>query len=399
MNAPLQHGPHQDAEGVALRERARQLGAKLRQVAARNDRLGALDLESLDALRRQGLAALSVPAAFGGPQRPFSDIVDIVGELGHADPSVALILAMQLFHTQCIVRSTTWPAAVRERVLREVASTGALLNALRVEPEQGSPVRGGLPATLAVHHADGWRLSGRKLYSTGAQALHWGIVWAATDDGRIGEFLVPMEAPGVRIEETWDHAGLRASGSHDVVFTDVLLPLDHAVDIRLPAEWKARDETLNSWLPVLLAALYDGIARAAVTWWQDWIRLRVPSNLGASLATLPRFRAAAGEVQALLQTNAMLLWSAKHQFGFDHAPAHDSGSRPRVAADLLKYTVTQNAITAVSRAVEAIGNHGLSRANPLERHLRDVLCSRIHQPQNDLILEGAGGRAFAASAA
>jgi alkylation response protein AidB-like acyl-CoA dehydrogenase len=38
--------------------------------------------------------------------------------------------------------------------------------------------------------------------------------------------------------------------------------------------------------------------------------------------------------------------------------------------------VTQNAITAVELAVEASGNPGLSRNNALERHHRDVLCSR-----------------------
>jgi len=30
------------------------------------------------------------------------------------------------------------------------------------------------------------------------------------------------------------------------------------------------------------------------------------------------------------------------------------------------------------------------RRNPLERHHRDVLCSRIHTPQSDSVLVGAG---------
>ncbi|MEY4576555.1 MAG: hypothetical protein RL701_1258, partial [Pseudomonadota bacterium] len=36
----------------------------------------------------------------------------------------------------------------------------------------------------------------------------------------------------------------------------------------------------------------------------------------------------------------------------------------------------------------------LSRNNPLERHYRDVLCSRIHSLQNDTILVSAGASAF-----
>jgi len=63
---------------------------------------------------------------------------------------------------------------------------------------------------------------------------------------------------------------------------------------------------------------------------------------------------------------------------------------------LVKMTVTTNAIAAVERAVELVGNPGLSRANQIERHLRDVLCSRIHTPQNDSILLAAGRAAFKA---
>ncbi|HMD03763.1 MAG TPA: acyl-CoA dehydrogenase family protein [Candidatus Binatus sp.] len=63
---------------------------------------------------------------------------------------------------------------------------------------------------------------------------------------------------------------------------------------------------------------------------------------------------------------------------------------------LVKMTVTTNAIAAVERAVELVGNPGLSRANKIERHLRDVLCSRIHTPQNDSILLAAGRAAFKA---
>ncbi|HEM8498593.1 TPA: acyl-CoA dehydrogenase, partial [Burkholderia multivorans] len=44
------------------------------------------------------------------------------------------------------------------------------------------------------------------------------------------------------------------------------------------------------------------------------------------------------------------------------------------------------------------GNHGLSRRNPLERHYRDVLCSRVHTPQDDAIAVAAGRAALDAAA-
>ena len=49
------------------------------------------------------------------------------------------------------------------------------------------------------------------------------------------------------MEETWDHMGMRASGSNDVVFEDVLVPADHAVDLRAPKEWATRDLIITVW--------------------------------------------------------------------------------------------------------------------------------------------------------
>lgn len=49
----------------------------------------------------------------------------------------------------------------------------------------------------------------------------------------------------------------------------------------------------------------------------------------------------------------------------------------------MKFSVTNNAIEAVGLALKLTGNQGLSRHNPLERHHRDILCGRIHTPQDD----------------
>ena len=129
---------------------------------------------------------------------------------------------------------------------------------------------------------------GRKIYSTGAPILKWYTVWAKTDEPnvRVGLFLVPAGLPGTRIVETWDHLGLRASGSHDVVFDDVVFPLDHEIDVRTPDEWLAPDFAQAAAHAIFIAAIYDGVARAARDWLVEFLKSRVPSNLGASLATL-----------------------------------------------------------------------------------------------------------------
>jgi alkylation response protein AidB-like acyl-CoA dehydrogenase len=262
---------------------------------------------------------------------------------------------------------------------------GALINVLRVEPALGTPARGGLPAAIARRTATGWSVSGHKSTATGSPGLAWMLVFARTDEAEpcMGSFLVPSAAPGVTITETWDQLGLRASGSHDVVFDNVAIPADHAVDVRPPAGWAVADPWGAAWSTMAIAALYNGVARAARDWLVWFLRDRVPSNLGASLATLPRMQDAVGEIEGLLMANDRLVASA--------AAAQDRGEIvPPVEFGMIKTVAAENAIRAVQRAVEISGNPGLSRANPLERHLRDVLCARIHTPQVDTARLAAG---------
>ena len=42
------------------------------------------------------------------------------------------------------------------------------------------------------------------------------------------------------------------------------------------------------------------------------------------------------------------------------------------------------------KALSLVGKPGLTRINPLERHMRDVLCGRVHSPQTDSVLGNAG---------
>ncbi|MET0209119.1 MAG: acyl-CoA dehydrogenase, partial [Burkholderiaceae bacterium] len=308
----------------------------------------------------------------------------------------ALVMTMSYLVQRSLARADSrWPRALRDEVWRTAVEEGALANSLRVEPALGSPARGGLPATVATRTADGWRLSGHKLYTTGIPALRWLLVYARTDEpdgARVGVFLVPREAPGVRVIESWDHLGLRASGSHEVVFDNVPLPAAHAVDLRAPEDWRGGPEPDQyAWMSALLAALYDGVARAARQWLLQFLNQRAPGSLGAPLATLPRVQHVVGEIEVLLASNAALL--------DQHVAGTDAGRTPSVnASGILKHLVGKQAIQVVELALQLSGNHGLSRRNPLERHHRDVLCSRIHTPQDDSVLGAAGLAALRAFA-
>ena len=231
--------------------------AAIAAAAEHHDRTGAFPHASFALLREARLLGLTVPNALGGGGAELIEAAAVVGEVGSACPSTALVLSMQYLFHRGLSRNPRIPPHIAALVGRSAVETGALINALRVEPELGSPGRGGLPATTAYRSGSGWVLRGQKIYATGIPGLTWGIVWAKTEEPtpRVGHFLLPVGSPGVRIVETWDHLGLRASGSHDVHFDDVELPLDHAMDLRAPEDWRGRDPEAATWNAILLSSL------------------------------------------------------------------------------------------------------------------------------------------------
>ncbi len=360
------------------------LAERFAKTASSIDESASFPFKNIQLAHEAGLAALTAPREFGGAGAGFATAAEVIRIIARGEPSTALILIMQYINLATLPKGR-WPEHLVRRVLSDAAENGALINAFRVEPELGTPVRGGLPATTARRTENGWSISGRKIYSTGAEGLTYAIVWARTDDAepRVGSFLVPLATPGITIEKTWNPLGMRATGSHDAVFADVEVPLDHAVDIRLPSEWSNGGDGQAAWFGILPGALYTGVAEAARDWLVTFLNNRVPSNLGAPLATVPRIQQAVGEIEELIAVNRRLIASAARDID-------ESAPFAAAEAGLIKVVTTENAIAAVEKALKLTGNHGISRNNPLERHHRDVLCGRIHTPQEDTVRIGAG---------
>ncbi|MGS2586003.1 acyl-CoA dehydrogenase family protein [Streptomyces hebeiensis] len=359
--------------------------------AAAHDRAGSFPYEGVEAVQDAGLLTATVAARHGGPGAGLADTVRILRALGAGDPAVALVTAMTLFTHAAEARTSLWPRAAYAELLDEAATGPALVNALRVEPELGSPVRGGLPATTARRRGDQWLLTGRKIYSTGAVGLSRMLVFARTDEDpvRVGSFVVRAGSPGLTVEPTWDHVGLRASRSDDVVLDSVPVPADDVIALTEAGDTPGArpDPETAAWNALGLTALYLGVAGAARDWLTGFLHERVPTALGAPLATLPRFQSAVGEIEAaLLGADALVDTFAARVDGGDRQAAEAAGA--------IKVLGTRAAVTAVEQAVSLTGNHGLTRANPLQRHLRDVLCARVHTPQDDSALLATGRAAL-----
>jgi glutaryl-CoA dehydrogenase len=89
------------------------------------------------------------------------------------------------------------------------------------EPDHGSD-----PAAMASRarrDGDGWVLSGAKMWITNAPVADVAVVWVRGEEGILG-FLVPLDAPGVTVNEIRDKLSLRASLTGEIVMDGVRLP-------------------------------------------------------------------------------------------------------------------------------------------------------------------------------
>ncbi|RMX05858.1 acyl-CoA dehydrogenase [Corticibacter populi] len=368
----------------------RVLAATFAKGAAEADRQASLPVDNFKALHAAGVLSLVIRKDQGGLGGGLEAAIDAVSTVAQGEPATALILAMHYIqHGQIAFDQGFWPTAVADVLIRSSLERGALINAAYVDATKGSLSHGALPETVARQQGGQWLLSGHKKYVTGIDALSWIRVAGVTDEPqpRVGYFLVPADAPGIRVERTWDTLGMRATSSQDVIFDNVPLPLEHffgAVPVGAPRQHGPLDAV---WYLALVAAVYHGVAQAARNAFIDFTTGFIPGSLGAPLASLPRFQDALGEIEAAQRVSHRLLFGLGRDY--DELVAREDRKqieeRLNGDADVARLVVLRNSAQVTALALELAGNQGLSRNNALERHHRDALSAKAHGPNASLL--------------
>jgi alkylation response protein AidB-like acyl-CoA dehydrogenase len=374
------------AEFMALADR---LAEQMAVRAPEHDRAGSFPHEAFQLLHESGYLALTVPEEYGGRGATPLETALAQSRLARGDGAVALGTTMHLVLVGRLAEGRPWPEELFARFCREVVASGALINSAASEPALGSPSRGGLPATTATKVDGGWRIDGRKSWTSLAPALRYAIVSTAIHregaEPRRANFLVPMAAEGVRIEETWDNLGMRASGSHDVVLEGVIV----GDDAPLPGDDAAKGGDPRGWGAVV-GAVYHGIGTAARDYAIRYARERKPTGLPGPIAELPTIQHRVAEIELLiLQAGAVYFGTLAE---WDAHPERRGEIAWRLAAG--KYLTTNNAIKVTDLALRVTGSAGLLRAQPLERYFRDVRAGLGHPPADDIALTTIGKAAL-----
>jgi 3-hydroxy-9,10-secoandrosta-1,3,5(10)-triene-9,17-dione monooxygenase len=168
--------------------------------------------EVIDALKATGVFRSFVPKRYGGYEIDMATYVDIGLAVAEADPSMGWITTFYMEHNWLLTMYS-------EELQDEVFGAQPFVLA----PGSVNPSGRAIPAD------DGsFTLTGHWTFGTGICHADWVLVSGkiegdAMDAAR--NFLLPVDE--VEVKDTWHVDGMAATGSRDIVVTDVVVPAPH----------------------------------------------------------------------------------------------------------------------------------------------------------------------------
>lgn len=361
-------------------EIARELGPTFAHRAAETADEDRFVSDNFAALRASGLVEAGVPAELGGDGADVDDLAAMLRALAYHCGSTALAFSM---HThQVAVPAWRWThqkATAVEPLLKRIAGERIFLLS-----SGGSDWIAGSGKGEKVD--GGYRINARKAFTSGAPAgdlFMTGAVLDTPDGPMVLHFGVPMNSPHVKVLDTWRTLGMRATGSHDVLIEDHMVP-EAAVSVKRKAgEWHPLFHIIATIAFPLVYAVYLGVAESA-------------RDLAVGLAKRKQPGRHTVDLAGRMETE---LAGARLALDWMLAAVRLNAPSPATVNQVMtgKALVTRHAIAAVEYAMEVAGGVGFYRSAGLERKFRDIQAARYHPLQAGAQAEYAGAMALGLS--
>ena len=345
---------------------AKQLGPRFAARAANVDENDLFVADNYVDLKNHGLISTGVPQELGGGASHL-ELGEMLRELGRHCGATALALSMHSHQVAAAAWRWRHQKAPLDGLLRRVAAENiVLLSSGGSDWLQGSGT--------ATRVDGGFRVDARKIFSSGAPAgdlLMTSAVYEDPDRGpTVLHFAVPMKTEGVTILPTWQVMGMRGTGSHDILLSNVFVP-DSAISLRRPqGKWHPLIHILSMIAIPLIYCVYVGVAEAARDLTTRLARKRKPDHhlkylIGGIENEVTAARLALAEMMAAGATNK---------------PGFTTTNRVMIGRTLVARAV----LSAVNLAMEAAGGGSFYRSAGLERIFRDAQAARYHPLQEGL---------------
>jgi len=283
--------------------------------------------------------------------------------------------------------STGWTAghgAVCSALVANVAET-TFVEEVLADP-MSSIAWSNLPRVKVAREAEGVRIDGRWSFATGsANASYVGGMFdlpPADDCSDVRKFVALAPIGNAKIDLTWDPVGLAGTGSHDVVFDNVLVPWDRIFEwpyskpnvdlptaVFVPGTW---------FISMCAAATHLGLARRALDEVRNELRSKKDRWTGLPLLAEQAVQRSLEEAEGLLyvcRAGVDRALSAIWMCGQAGRPADEA---LRIDARLVCTTAVHQCAGIVRSAYGLAGANATRRASVMQRLFRDASCLIHH---------------------
>jgi acyl-CoA dehydrogenase len=357
-------------EQRALRELAHEFAAKeIRPKAAEYDVHMTHPVDVIAKAHAVGLMNLHVPADLGGPALGLVDGAVVGEELNWGCSGIGTALGANGLGAGPVIAAGT--AEQKRTWLAPLLDEPILCSFALSEPDAGSDVA--RIKTTAVRKGDEYVLNGSKTFITNAGYAGWSIVFAKTDPDAghrgMSAFVVPMDTPGVTIEQHLDKMGQRSTDTSAFAMSDAVIPATN----RLGGEgdgFKIAMMTLDGTRPATAIAAV-GVARAAFEHACEYAKERVTFDQPIAMHQGVNFLIA--DMATSIEAARLLTWQAAWMLdnGWGRKATLYSSMAKRFAADMVMEVTTN--------AVQIFGGYGYMKEYPVEKLMRDAKVFQIYE--------------------
>ena len=324
-----------------------------------------------------------MPREYGGLDVSATVLAEVFRLFAHADPSLSQIPHSHFVFLEAL-RLQGSPD--QQRIFYRRVLDGALL--ANAQSERG-PHTVDVDTTRLVRGADGYTLTGRKFYSTGALFADWVVVRASLCDGSgavptnktpKAVAFVPREAAGLDIVDDWDGMGQRTTASGTVTLDGVAVAAEQVVPFSpiftVPTTYGARAQLWHAAIDVGIAtgALEAGVAQVAKA------RPHFEAAVTAAVDD-PTLISVAGELTVTVRAAQALLAEAARTL--DAATAElteDSAAEASIAVAAAKVAAVRACLEASTSLFELGGTRSAGASANLSRYWRDARTHTLHDP-------------------
>ncbi|MEC9247680.1 MAG: acyl-CoA dehydrogenase family protein [Pseudomonadota bacterium] len=338
-----------------------------------------------ESMTKAGLIQMAIPKEYGGLESHLIEILAVIEEISYGDASAGW----------CLMNYQT------------TALLAGMLQAHRAEeifngPEYAVPA-GVLAPTAQGKFVDGGMLvNGRWRFASGCDNANWlmGSVLMVDDnekqlydkDGNQLLLFPWFTREQFTIIDTWNVSGLRGSGSHDVEVLNGFVPENRwlALDDPLSVNGTLFRFPLISTFPPAVAAVSIGTARAALDYFTELAKSKVPAAGSTPICQIGYVQSAVSKAEALIDSARSYVYTVVDSLWTTVDKGIPATIEARRRIRLAGSHAAAMAADSVDLLYNAAGSSSIAEDCPLQRYFRDVHVTTQHHHVNGGEMERMG---------